>query len=41
MSVNGNETLLRLRDVLAIFPVSRSAWYEGVKDGRYPNRSED
>ena len=28
--------LLRLPDVLAVFPVSRSTWYQGVKDGRYP-----
>lgn len=28
--------LLRLREVLALFPISRSGWYEGVKSGRYP-----
>ncbi len=28
--------LLRLRQVLAIIPVSRSAWWAGVKTGRYP-----
>ena len=27
---------LRLRQVLEIFPVSRSAWYRGIKEGRYP-----
>jgi predicted DNA-binding transcriptional regulator AlpA len=27
---------LRLRDVLAIVPVSRSTWYKGIGDGRYP-----
>lgn len=27
---------LRLRDVLAIFPVSKSTWWMGVKTGRYP-----
>lgn len=27
---------LRLKEVLAIFPISRSAWWAGVKDGRYP-----
>ena len=27
---------LRLPQVLAIFPVSRSAWWQGVKDRRYP-----
>ncbi len=25
--------LLRIKDVLAIFPVSRSGWYAGVKKG--------
>lgn len=37
-SVASEETiqLLRLPDVLAIFPVSRSGWWAGVKDGRYP-----
>ncbi|HNU11282.1 MAG TPA: AlpA family phage regulatory protein [Rubrivivax sp.] len=29
--------LLRLPQVLALFPVSRSSWYEGVKTGRYPS----
>ena len=29
-------SLLRLRDVLRHFPVSRSSWYQGIKDGRYP-----
>jgi prophage regulatory protein len=29
--------LLRLPAVLALFPVSRSAWYEGVKLGKYPS----
>lgn len=28
--------LLRLRQVLAILPVSRSTWLAGVKSGRYP-----
>lgn len=30
------EGLLRLPDVLAIFPVGRTTWYEGIKAGRYP-----
>lgn len=30
------DRLLRPRDVLAIFPVSRSAWYQGIAQGRYP-----
>jgi prophage regulatory protein len=28
--------LLRLRDVLKIIPVSKSAWFAGIKTGRYP-----
>ncbi|AVP57105.1 helix-turn-helix transcriptional regulator [Pulveribacter suum] len=31
-----DETLLRLPQVLARFPVSRSGWYQGVKAGKYP-----
>ena len=30
------DNLLRLPEVLAIFPVSRSCFLQGVKDGRYP-----
>jgi len=32
-SVNG---LLRLPQVLVLIPISRSGWWQGVKDGRYP-----
>lgn len=28
--------LLRLPQVLARIPISRSAWYAGVKSGKYP-----
>lgn len=28
--------LLRLPEVLAVFPVSASTWWEGVRAGRYP-----
>jgi prophage regulatory protein len=28
--------LLKLAEVLALFPVSRAGWYQGVKVGRYP-----
>ncbi|MGE4070806.1 MAG: helix-turn-helix transcriptional regulator [Lysobacterales bacterium] len=28
--------LLRLPEVLAVFPVSASTWWEGVRVGRYP-----
>lgn len=27
---------LRIRGVLRLYPVSRSAWWAGVKAGRYP-----
>lgn len=27
---------LRLPDILQIFPVSRSAWWAGIKSGKYP-----
>lgn len=27
---------VRLETVLSIFPVSRSAWYAGMSEGRYP-----
>ena len=27
---------LRLPQVLAIFPISKSAWWEGCKSGRFP-----
>lgn len=30
------DTILRLPEVLAIIPVSRATWYEGIKTGRFP-----
>jgi len=27
---------VRLKDVLAVFPVSKSTWWAGVKSGHYP-----
>lgn len=30
------DRLIRLPDVLAIYPVSRSSWYAGIKNGIYP-----
>ena len=29
-------TFLRLPQVLAIIPISKSAWWEGCRTGRYP-----
>lgn len=31
-----NQRLLRLPQVLDMFPVSKSTWWQGVKEGRYP-----
>ncbi|MCI7568989.1 MAG: AlpA family phage regulatory protein [Desulfovibrio sp.] len=28
---------LRLSDVLKIIPVAKTAWYQGVKEGRFPS----
>lgn len=28
--------LIRLKELLRIVPVSKTAWYDGVKTGRYP-----
>jgi len=36
MNLSVNNDLLRLPQVLEIVPVSRSAWYAGVKKGVYP-----
>lgn len=30
------DRFLRLREVLQLVPVSKSAWYKGVEEGRYP-----
>lgn len=31
-----SEGFVRLETVLSVFPVSRSAWWAGVRDGRFP-----
>ncbi len=31
-----NMGYLRLPDVLRLFPVSKSTWWNGVKDGKFP-----
>lgn len=36
MSNLENESLLRLPQVLNIIPISKSAWWQGCKEGRYP-----
>ena len=30
------EGYVRLPQILAVIPISRSAWYAGVRSGRYP-----
>lgn len=30
------EKLLRLNTVLSRVPIGRSAWYQGIKDGKFP-----
>lgn len=32
----GSIGYLRLPQVLKLFPVSRSTWWQGVKDGKFP-----
>lgn len=27
---------VRLPQVLSVFPISRSAWWQGIRDGKYP-----
>lgn len=37
MSINiPSSGFLRLPQVLAIFPISKSAWWEGCRTGRFP-----
>ena len=39
MNIYSNDPItgfLRLPDVLKLYPVSKSTWWAGVKDGRYP-----
>ena len=31
-----SQRLLRINQVLAIVPISKSAWWEGCRTGRYP-----
>ena len=33
---HANAGFLRLKSVLALIPVSRSSWYQGIQEGRYP-----
>ncbi len=31
---------VRLKDLLRIIPISRSSWYAGIKEGRFPAPSK-
>lgn len=35
-----DDALIRLPDVLRLFPVGKSTWWEGVKNGIYPKPVE-
>ncbi|MEW8287437.1 MAG: AlpA family phage regulatory protein [Candidatus Thiodiazotropha endolucinida] len=30
------DALIRVNDVLRIFPISKSGWFRGIQDGKYP-----
>jgi predicted DNA-binding transcriptional regulator AlpA len=32
----GADTLIRLKEVLALLPIGRSTWYAGIRTGRFP-----
>ncbi len=36
MPYNSIDNFLRLKDVLKIYPVSKSTWWAGVKSGKFP-----
>jgi len=36
MPCNSIDNFLRLKDVLKIYPVSKSTWWAGVKSGKFP-----
>lgn len=35
--MQNHDSLLRLSQVLALIPVARATWYNGMKSGRYPS----
>jgi len=35
-SIRANFGFLRLSQVLAIYPIGKSTWWAGVKEGRFP-----
>jgi len=36
MPCDQNDYFLRLKDVLKLYPVSKSTWWAGVASGRFP-----
>lgn len=36
MQISENESLLRLKQVLQMIPVSKGTWYAGMQTGRFP-----
>jgi prophage regulatory protein len=38
MTTQRSDRLLRIPEVLAIFPVSRTTWFDGVRRGKYPRQ---
>ncbi|QJC56626.1 hypothetical protein HC248_01934 [Polaromonas vacuolata] len=37
LSISPSDALLRLPQVLLLYPISRSAWFAGIKTGRFPS----
>lgn len=35
-SIMTQESLLRLSQILELIPISKSAWWRGCRDGKYP-----
>lgn len=36
MQLSENDSLLRLKQVLQLIPVSKATWYNGMQTGRFP-----
>jgi prophage regulatory protein len=36
VSIGAGERLLRLSEVLRLYPVSKSTWFAGIKSGKFP-----
>ncbi|MCG8085517.1 MAG: AlpA family phage regulatory protein [Candidatus Thiodiazotropha taylori] len=31
-----DDALIRIKDVLRLYPISKSGWFKGIQDGKYP-----